>query len=162
MAKWWTAVLAALTRTAAFFALWLLLVDATDLPNLLTGAVCAIAAAGLATVVHSLRSVHARVRPLMLRRAYRPFLLLLTDTGRVMGALFAHLVLRRQIRGSFRAARYRARGEGSDDVGRRVLSEWAASLAANRYSIGIDRERNLMLVHEMVEAGGPLDPLELG
>lgn len=162
MAKWSLLGIAALARAAVLFALWLLLVDATDAPNLLTGAVCAIAAAVLATVVQSLRTVHARLRPSMLVRAYRPFLALLADTGRVTAALFSRLVLRRPVRGRFRAVRYRASGEESEDVARCLLTEWAASLAANRYAIGVDRRRKLLLVHELVPARAPLDPLDLG
>ena len=39
---------------------------------------------------------------------------------------------------------------------------WQASLAANRYAIGIDLDGNYLLIHELVPASGPLDPLELG
>jgi multisubunit Na+/H+ antiporter MnhE subunit len=162
MAKWSQLGIAALVRAASLFGLWILLVDGTDEPNLITGGVCAVGAALLVTTVQSLKSEHARVRPSMLRRFYRPFLYLVTDTFRVTGALLARLVLRRDVRGEFRAARYRATGDSSDDVTRRLLTEWAASMAPNRYAIGIDRRRNVLIVHELVSASGPLDPLELG
>ena len=162
MAKWSLLGLAAVARAAAFFALWLLLVDATDEPQMVTGAVCAIAAAGLATAVQSLRSVHARLRPSMLRYVFRPFVLLITDTARVSWALFQRLVLNRPVTGRFRAVKYRATGDGDDDVGRRALTEWGASLAPNRYAIGIDPREGVLIVHQLVDASGPLDPLELG
>jgi multisubunit Na+/H+ antiporter MnhE subunit len=148
-------------RAAALFALWLLLVDSTDSPNMITGAVCAVVFAALSTVVHSLRVDRASLRPGMLRYVHRCLKLLVADTGRVTWALIAHALLRRPSPGHFRAARYRA-GETSTDVGRRILTEWAASLGPNRYVIGIDPERNLLLVHELVWSSGPLDPLELG
>jgi hypothetical protein len=162
MAKWSQLGIAALVRAAAFFGFWMLLVDATDEPNLITGGVCALAAAIVSTVVQSVKGEHARVRPSMLRWFYRPFLFLITDTVRVTGALLARLVLRRDVRGKFRAVRYRATGENSEDVACRLLTEWAASLAANRYAIGIDPRRHVLVVHELVPASGPLDPLELG
>lgn len=162
MAKWSLLGIAALARAALFFAMWLLLVDGTDLPNLLAGAVCAIAAALLASRVQSLRSVHARPRFSMLRHVYRPFALLLSDTWRVSAALFARIVLRRPVRGTFRAARYRATGEDPDDVARRLMTGWGASLGPNRYVIGVDREAQALIVHQLVPASGPLDPLELG
>ena len=162
MAKWSLLGIAALARAIAFFALWVLLVDGVDEPNLLTGGVCALAAAGLATAVQARRGHHGRLRPSMLRHAYRPFLLLVTDTVRVTLALFGHLVLRRHIQGTFRAVRYRATGDDADDVTRRLLTEWAASLAANRYAIGIDPRRNTLIIHQLVPTSGPLDPLELG
>jgi multisubunit Na+/H+ antiporter MnhE subunit len=162
MAKWSLRVTGALSRAAVFFALWLLLVDATDEPNLLAGGVIALAAAFLAALVQSHRTVHPRPSLAMLRRAYRPLLLLVTDTGRVTLALFQRLVLRRDIRGKFRAVRYRAGGDDPADVGRRLVSAWAASVAPNRYAIGIDRERDVLIIHELVPTAGPLDPLELG
>lgn len=162
MAKWSRMGIAALMWAAALFALWLLLVDGVDEPDLITGGVCALAAAGLATAVQALRSEHPHVRPVMLRRLYRPFLLLVTDTIRVSLALFAHLVLRRRVHGTFRAVRYRATSNEPDELARRLLTEWAASLAANRYAIGIDQRRHVLIVHQLVDASGPLDPMELG
>jgi multisubunit Na+/H+ antiporter MnhE subunit len=162
MAKWSQLGIAALVRAAAFFALWVLLVDGVDEPNLLTGAVCALGAAALSTVVYSVREERPRLRPSMLRRFYRPLLLLVTDTIRVTSALVGKLVLRRNIQGTFRAVRYGATSADGDDLARRALTEWATSLAPNRYAIGIDRQRNILIVHELVRARGPLDPLELG
>lgn len=162
MAKWSLLGIAALTRAAAFFALWLLLVDGVDEPNLITGGVCALAAAGVATTVGVLKREHPRVRLSMLRRLHRPFLLLVTDSARVTIALFGRLVLRRHIQGTLRAVRYRATENSPEDMACRVLTTWAASLAANRYAIGIDQQRKVLIVHQLVQAPGPLDPLELG
>ncbi len=162
MAKWSLLGIAALARAVAFFALWLLLVDATDEPDLIAGGVCALIAAGLATVVQSQRTIHARLPLAVLRRAYRPPILLLTDTGRVFGALLRRVVLRQDVRGTFRAVPYRATGDDPEDVGRRLLSVWGASVAPNRYAIGIDPSQELLIVHELAPAAGPLDPLELG
>ncbi len=150
------------TRTTALFALWLLLVDSVDEPNMITGALCALLAAALATVVGSLRRVHARPRIEMLRFAYRPLWALVADSARVSGALFAHAVLRRPTGGRFRAVRYRAVTDTSEDVARRTLTEWAASVGPNRYVIGIDTGRGVLLIHELVQTPAPLDPLELG
>ena len=158
----WTILGLAATRAVAFFAFWLLLVDEVDEPNLLTGAACALLAAGLATLVQSLRSVHAAPLPSMFRYAYRPLKLLVTDTALVSWALVARILLRRPVTGRWRAARYRATGEGSDDVARRILTEWGASAGPNRYVVGVDPDAGLVLVHELVRTKGPLDPLELG
>jgi hypothetical protein len=98
----------------------------------------------------------------MLRFVFRPFQLLVTDTARVTWALFTRLALRRPVRGKFRAVRYDAVGEAPEDVARRILTQWGASAAPNRYVIGIERERRLLLIHELVPTSGPLDPLELG
>jgi hypothetical protein len=154
--------IAMLSRLVAFFAIYLLLADAVQTPELITGAVAAVLAAGLATLLDNFRSVNASVRPSMLRYAYRPFIALVTDSGRAAWALLQLLMLRRPVRGRFRVARYTATGDDEEDAARRVLTEWAGSLGANRYVIGIDPERERLIVHEMVPAEGPLDPLELG
>jgi multisubunit Na+/H+ antiporter MnhE subunit len=155
-------ILGAAARAVAFFALWLLLVDEADEPNLITGAVCAVLAAALATGVHSLRSVHAAPRPNMFRYAYRPLRLLVSDCARVAWALAARALLRRPVTGRWRAVRYRATSDAPEDVARRIVTEWGASAAPNRYAVGIDAEGGLLLVHELVAGGGPLDPMELG
>lgn len=149
-------------RTIALFALWMLLVDSADEPNMITGAVSSVLAAALATRVWSMRRVHARPRIWMLRFAYRPLAALVSDSARVTWALFKHAVLRRPSGGRFRAVRYRAVSDASEDVARRILTEWAASVGPNRYVIGIDTGRRLLLIHELARTPAPLDPLELG
>jgi multisubunit Na+/H+ antiporter MnhE subunit len=154
--------IAVLARVAAFFVMYLLLADTVQTPELITGAVAAVLAAALATLLGNCRSVHARVDPSMLRYAYRPLTALVTDSGRAAWALVQLLVLRRPVRGRFRVARYTATGDPEQNAARRILTEWAGSLGANRYVIGIDPEREQLIVHEMIPAQGPLDPLELG
>jgi hypothetical protein len=82
-----------------------------------------------------------------------------------MAVLFRQLVLRRPPRGEFRAVRFRAgRPDGARDTARRVLAKEFGSFAPNSYVIGVDAERDLMLVHQLEPRGGrdKLDPLELG
>jgi hypothetical protein len=98
----------------------------------------------------------------MLRRAWRLGLDLFVDSARLTAALFRHVVLRRPVRGRLRAARYRATAASPQAAGRRALTEWLGSLGPNRYVVGIDRERDVVLVHELVPDEDPLDRLELG
>jgi len=154
--------LATLGRATLFFGLWLVLVDSTDEPDMITGAVCVAIAVALAAAVRPLRSVRARPRLAMFRYAYRPLLALFTDTARVTAALAGAVFLRRPIHGRFRSVRYRATGDEPDAVARRLLTEWAASVGANRYVLGIDTDNQTLLVHELVATSGRLDPLELG
>ena len=85
----------------------------------------------------------------MLRRAWRLPLLLIADTVRVECDVLRSLTGRRGPRGRFRAVRYRATSDSPPDVGRRVLTEWGASIAPNRYVIGVDPEADVLLVHEL-------------
>ena len=149
-------------RGAILFGLWLVLVDTATWPEMVVGASAAAITAVFATLVYARRSEHLRLTPGMLRFAYRPLVLLVVDTVRVAAALVRELAHRQPVEGRLRAVRYRATGDSSDDVGRRILTEWGVSVAANRYAVGIDVERDYLLVHQLVEASGPLDPLELG
>lgn len=156
------AAAALLVRSAVLFAIWLVLVDNPHTPELVTGAVVAVAAALPTAALVRIDGLRPRVRPAMLRRLYLPFVLLVSDSVRVTAALLRAAAGGRRPEGALRHEPYAATGDDGDAQARRVLSEWAASVGPNRYAIGIDRERGELLVHELVRAGGPLDPLELG
>jgi multisubunit Na+/H+ antiporter MnhE subunit len=155
-------VVATVARAAALFVVWLVIDDNVSEPELLTGVGVALLATVIVTIVGRVRTGHARMPLSMLRYAYRPLVLLVADTVRVSWVLTKSVVLRRPVNSRFRAVRYRATSNSDDDVGRRVLTAWGASLAPNRYVIGVDTDAELLLVHQLGESGSPLDPLELG
>jgi hypothetical protein len=76
----------------------------------------------------------------------------------------AQVVAPREAHGSLRAVPFRAGGDDSSDAGRRALAEGLGSLAPNTIVIGVDGERDLLLVHQLHRRGGreQLDVLELG
>ena len=149
-------------RAAALFVVWLLIDDNVAQPELFTGVAVALLALALAVVVRRSGTVHARIRISMLRHAWRLPLLLIADTVRVSAAVLGSLSGRRGSPGRLRAVRYRATSDAPEDVGRRVLTEWGASIAPNRYVIGIDTEAEVLVVHELAPGGHDLDPLKLG
>lgn len=150
----------------ALAALWLALDDTVAFPELMTGAAAALIGAVAAEVVHSQNLVRVRLKPRWLRFGWRPLLLLFPDTARVLLVLVRQLLLRRPPRGRFRAVRFRSGYDnGAHDTTRRALAKVAGSLAPNAYVVGVDAERDLMLVHELDPTGGTrsdLDPMELG
>lgn len=162
MSLWVSRAARTVVRAVALFGLWMVLVDTSSQPEVVTGVVVAAAGAILGTLVTAARDEPARVSPGMLLRIYRPFVLLFTDSARVTWALAVSVVRRRRVEGRFRAVRYRATAQTSDARARRIFTEWGASLAPNRYAIGVDPDGRYLLIHELVEASGPLDPLELG
>lgn len=151
-----------LARGAAMFAIWLALVDNPHTPELVTGAVVAFLAALAGAQLVRVDQLRPRVRPVMLRRIYRPLLLLVTDSARVALALVRAGVRGQRLSGTLRCETYGATGDSPDAQARRVLSEWAASLGPNRYALGVDRQTGELVVHELEPVRGPLDPLELG
>ena len=149
-------------RAVALYVLWLIIDDNVSQPELFTGIGVALLALALAVVIQRSSRVHASVRPSMLRYLYRVPMLLVGNSLRLCGVALQGLLPGRRQTGRFRAVAYRADGDSAGNVGRRVLTTWAASVAPNRYVIGIDEEAEVLLVHELVETKGPLDPLELG
>jgi multisubunit Na+/H+ antiporter MnhE subunit len=155
-------VIATVVRAAALLAIWLAIDDNVSQPELFTGIGVALLATLVVTLAARVRTAHPKLRPSMLRHAYRPLVLLVADSARVTWVLAKTIALRRRPSSRFRAVRYRATSDSGSDTGRRVLTTWGASLAPNRYVIGVDQDDELLLVHQLGEAGGPLDPLELG
>ncbi len=149
-------------RAAALFVVWLLIDDNVAQPELFTGIAVALLALALAVVVRRSSTVHVHLGISVLRRAWRLPLLLIADTARVSATILRTLTGRRGPRGRLRAVRYRASKDSSPDVGRRVMTAWAASIAPNRYVIGIDTDAEVLLVHELAPARREIDPLALG
>lgn len=154
-------VMRTVMRGVVLFAFWMLLVDNVHQPEIATGAVTAGLAAILGELVAAARNDPARPPSAMLRRIHRPLVLLFTDTFRVSAALIRTATGQR-VEGRLRAVRYTATGDTPGDRGRRIATEWGSSVGSNRYAIGVDPEAGYLLIHELVPADGPLDPLELG
>lgn len=145
-------------------ALYLLLIDITDLPELLVGIVAAaIAATGL-ELAREQHIVGERVRPAWLRTLYRPLAKVPSDIGFVCIAAVRQLFSRSPARGSFRVARFRCSEEHELQSGRAALAESLGSFAPNTIVIGVDFDRELILAHQLHLRGGreAIDVLELG
>ena len=158
----WAKLVRLAGRAAALFVVWLLIDDNVAQPELFTGVVVAVLALTLAIVVRRSSTVHAHIGISLLRRAWGLPLVLIADTAHVSATVLRSLTGRRGPHGRFRAVRYRATVGTPPDVGRRVLTEWAASVAPNRYVIGIDTAAEVLLIHELAPARRSVDPLKLG
>ena len=145
-------------------ALYLVLIDITDLPELIVGAGAAVLAATGLELAREQGIVGESVRWRWLLRLHRPLLRVPRDIAVVSAMALIALVRRRPAFGSFRTVRF---GGGEDEprkTGRRALAEAAGSLAPNTFVVGIDGERQLILAHQLRPTGGreTIDPLELG
>ncbi|HEX6456401.1 MAG TPA: hypothetical protein VF009_07775 [Solirubrobacterales bacterium] len=159
---------------AALFALWMALVDTREPPQVYAGlAVAAIATLG-SELVRRQGIARTRLRARWLLRLYRPLLSVPRDLARLGSALrvaFPNLWFGkapRRVVGRFRALPFEPGGGGPEDRGREALAELAGSFSPNTFVVGLDRERGVLLVHQLVpEEGEPearrsIDPLELG
>ena len=145
----------------AIFLLYLALVDTRQVPELVLGAFVAATGATAILGVRAARPLRGSFDASMLPIVARAGSNLITETGLVLGFLLARLAGRPR-RGRFRTAPFRAGGDGRRDVARRALTESLGSLGPNTIVLGIDRERNLVVVHQLVEREHAADPLGLG
>lgn len=144
--------------------LYLVLIDITDLPELIVGAGAAVLAATGLELAREQGIVGESFRWRWLLRLHRPLLRVPRDIAVVCSmALFA-LVRRKPALGTFRVASFRAGEDDPHASGRHALAEAAGSLAPNTFVVGIDDERGLILAHQLHPTGGreTIDPLELG
>jgi hypothetical protein len=145
-------------------ALYLLLIDITDLPELIVGAGAAVLAATGLELAREQGLVGESIRLRWLLRAHRPLMKVAVDIVFVSLAAFRALLRRDPQQGRFRAVRFEG-GEGQQrESGRRALAEALGSFAPNSIVAGIDDERGLILAHQLWQTGGreAVDPMELG
>ncbi|HZY56722.1 MAG TPA: Na+/H+ antiporter subunit E [Rubrobacteraceae bacterium] len=143
----------------------LLVVDSIDISELVMGAVAAAVGATAATAVRSQRLVSFRPRLRWALGLWRLPLQATLDTGVLVAVLWRRLVLRRPVDGSFRAVPFRLAGDEPEAAARRAIAKGVGSVAPNTYVLDVDRERELILVHQLVpkpDQPRSIDPLELG
>lgn len=145
-------------------ALYLLLIDTTDLPELIVGAGAASLAATAFLLAREQYLAAETVRAEWLNSLYRPFIKVPTDVAMVSWVALAQLVDRRRTRGAFRAVPFRCGDDEALEIGRRGLAESLGSFAPNTIIIGVDHERELLLGHQLRRTGGTeaIDVLGLG
>jgi hypothetical protein len=145
-------------------ALYLLLIDITDLPELIVGAGAAVIAATGMELAREQGVVGESVRAHWLLRSHRPLLKLPKDIVLVSLAALRALVRREAHVGTFRTVSFSGHGDEPHESGRRALAEAFGSFAPNTFIVGIDEERELMLAHQLRRSGGreAIDLLELG
>jgi hypothetical protein len=157
-------VAAWVVTSVALAGVWLVVTDSPKLPELLTGAVVVAIAATASELVRAQRDNPLRPPARGLVRAWRPIVRAPRDLLLVAGAIARQVFERRQQRGRVRALPFGHGGEAPDALGRRALAEGLGSFAPNTIVIGVDDERDVILVHQLVPSGDAareLDPLGL-
>jgi hypothetical protein len=156
----WILILGVLIGGGFYF----LLIDTASLPELY---VLAGVAAGCALAFELAREqgfAEASIAPWWLLTAWRVVLKIPLDIVLLCYEALLQLVTPRDVRGTFRAVRFEATEDTPRDAGRRSLSEWLGSVSPNTIVVGVDAERQLVLVHQLHLQGGAdqVDPLGLG
>jgi multisubunit Na+/H+ antiporter MnhE subunit len=133
--------------------LWVALDDSLATDELLAGAgAAAIAALAAETACHQ-AALLFRFRLAWLLPALRLPGQVAVDTVTVYRALWRKLAHGEDPRGGFAEERIQPGEDGSAGVLRRTLIIGGRSLAPNAYALGIDAEREVMVVHRLVGSG---------
>jgi hypothetical protein len=145
-------------------ALYLLLIDITDLPELIAGAGAAVLAATGLELAREQGVVGESIRWRWLTRLYRPVLKVPVDVVIVSLMALRAVGDRRARHGSFRALPFASGEQKQLASGRRALAEAFGSLAPNTFVIGIDEDQELILAHQLrrMPSRKTVDVLELG
>lgn len=147
-------VLSWLTWWVLMMSLWVAVDDSLESDELLAGAGAAALAALAAEVVTYQAAVRFRMRPRWLLPALRLPAEVARDTCTVFAAL-ARMLLRRRPPDSEFAELPFAYGDGTAlGQTRRALVTGARSLAPNMFVLGLDPERDVMVVHRLVSDRG--------
>jgi multisubunit Na+/H+ antiporter MnhE subunit len=136
--------------------LWLALVDTVVVPELVAGAVAAAIAATGAVLVRRQRLVLLRPRAAWAIGALREIARFGPDLVPLATALWRRGVRRADERGRLVEVPYGAVAENDPEAAaHRVLTEAIGSFAPNSIVVDIDRERRVLLAHELVATGDP-------
>lgn len=145
--------------------LYLLAIDTVSLPELYAGAAAVLLSALVSQAARRGGLRGGALRSPALAHSWRALTSLPADTVWVAVAAVAQLASPRASRGVMRAVpfRYGAADDGGD-MTRRALAEGLGSLTPNTIVLGIDPQRDLILVHQLRRSGGAdsVDALRLG
>ena len=130
--------------------LWIIVDDSVQTDELLAGAGAAALAAAFAEFVSELARTWLRVRARWLWRALRLPRDVVRDTGIVFTALGRMILTGEKPRSVFREIPVRSGPATAEGRSRRALIIGSMSLAPNTFALGIDAERNVMVVHQLV------------
>jgi hypothetical protein len=149
------------TFSAAFY---LLLIDITDLPELLVGAAAAIIATTGFELGRERNMTGFATRLKWLARLYRPLLKVPPDVAAVSLCAIRQVIHREATVGVFRVVPFQRGEDEAMDTGRAALAESFGSFAPNTIIVAVDRDRELLLGHQLHRSGGDaaIDLLELG
>ena len=129
---------------------WIVVDDSIARDELLAGAGAAALGAFLAELVSYQAAARFRMRAEWLAPALRLPVQVVLDTGVVFAALWRRLVHGEEPPSGFRELPARFGDDSDEGVTRRALYVGGRSVAPNTFVLGIDRDRDVMIVHQLV------------
>jgi multisubunit Na+/H+ antiporter MnhE subunit len=135
---------------AVSFVLWLLLTSTLDAQELLAGVIASSISAFAVSVVQAKEEFGFRPRLRWLLRATILPGQVISDCWVLTVALWRRVMRSKEARGSFKAFPYRHVADDSESAARRALVTAAISLTPNTYVVAFDRDKQEMIVHQLV------------
>jgi multisubunit Na+/H+ antiporter MnhE subunit len=139
---------------ALLMAFWIVLDYSTERNELLAGAGAAALGAFLAELVTYQAATRFRMRARWLVPALRLPGQVARDTVIVFAALWRRLARGEEPASGFRELPARYGGDAAEDVTRRVLLIGGQSVAPNAFALGMDSDRGVMVIHQLVVTEG--------
>jgi multisubunit Na+/H+ antiporter MnhE subunit len=130
-------------------AFWFLFVGKLAFIEALVGISMAALVAAATEMVRGQNFARFHPRKRWLLGTWRVPIDVLRDCAIVTVVLWRRLLQSRDVQGSFRCLSLPAEGSNSRDSARRALAIAFVSLPPNTYVVGIDQEKNSMLLHEL-------------
>jgi hypothetical protein len=139
----------------ALFWLWMLLAGDWNHIQWIAAASAAALAATIGEIARSRADVAPRIPLRWIARGWSVPHQIVIDFGIITMALWRSLFSRRVVRGKYRAHHFPA----SEGPGVRAFATWAGQFSPNAYVVEIDRERELVLVHDLVPNRASEEPV---
>jgi multisubunit Na+/H+ antiporter MnhE subunit len=133
---------------------WVVVDDSFRLDELLAGAGAAALGATLAELAGHQAGIRFRLRARWIVPALRLPWQVVRDTIVVFAALWRRLARGEEPRSGFVAQPVRYGDDSDIDVTRRVLLVAAQSVAPNTFALGLDEERDQIVIHQLVITEG--------
>jgi hypothetical protein len=143
----------------ALFALWLVLAGTVSPSEIVAGAIATTLSVGTAEVIRKQGVIGFRPRARWLVRAARIPWRTVSDLALVIAALWRRAVLRRRVRGRFRAEPFPCAGDDPVAAARRALVTVGLSAPPNTYVVDLDHQHDRLVIHELVPSRGSVTDL---
>jgi len=153
-------VLFFLSEWALMFGMWLLLVDNFRGGEMLLGVAAALASALGAAVVKAENFARFAPHVVELSQVWRLPWQIAKGTWEIFAVLVGHLFTRAP--SLIASVKFDPGGDDAHSAGRRALAVALTTVPPNTVAIGIDRQKQRLILHEFRRAGVPVMALKLG